>query len=83
MKALVTGGAADVSVLAGSGCAWTATANSPWITVTGGASGSGDGVVHYAFSANTTGAARTGTITIAGQPYTISQAPSQRRRPVR
>lgn len=54
-------------------CAWTAVSNDPWLTVTGGASGTGSGTVNYSAAANT-GAARTGTITVAGQTFTLNQA---------
>lgn len=67
-----TTGVGSVTVTAGSGCAWTATSNASWITITSGASGSGNGTVGYAVAANT-GAARSGTITIAGQAFTVTQ----------
>lgn len=54
------------------GCRWTATSNAPWITVTAGTSGAGNGVVAFSVEANT-GAARSGTLTIAGRTATISQ----------
>ena len=63
-----------VGVTAGSGCPWTATSDVPWITVTSGASGSGNGTVAYTVARNTTNTARTGTITIAGQTFTVNQA---------
>jgi hypothetical protein len=64
----------SVSVTASaSGCAWTAASNASWITVTGGASGTGSGTVTYSVAANT-GSARTGTMTIAGATFTVSQA---------
>ena len=44
---------------------WTASANHAWITITSGHSGSGDRTVKFDVAANT-GAARTGTITVAG-----------------
>jgi hypothetical protein len=62
-----------VNVTAGVGCTWTATSNAPWITITGGATGSGNGAVAFSVAANT-GALRTGTITIAGQTFTVTQA---------
>jgi hypothetical protein len=56
------------------GCAWTAVSNAPaWITVIAGGSVVGSGFVGYSITANT-GPARTGTITIAGQTFTINQA---------
>ncbi|MGP8154892.1 MAG: BACON domain-containing protein [Smithella sp.] len=62
-----------INVLAGSTCAWTAVSNNSWITITSGASGTGNGTVTYNVSANT-GIAQTGTMTIAGQTFTVTQA---------
>ena len=62
-----------VSVAAPAGCAWTATSNDGWITVTSGASGSGDGSVGFTVGANS-GAARIGTIAIGGQTFTVTQS---------
>jgi hypothetical protein len=62
-----------VTVTTTSGCAWTAGSNAPWLTITSGASGTGNGTVGFAAAANT-GVARTGTLTIAGQPFTVTQA---------
>jgi hypothetical protein len=68
-----TGGAAAVAVTAiGSSCTWTASSNAQWISITSGASGSGNGSVGFSVAANT-GAARSGTITVAGQTFTVSQ----------
>jgi len=66
------GGSGTVAVTTSSGCAWTAVSNNAWITVTGGASGTGSGTVAYTVAANA-GAGRIGTITIAGQTFTVSQ----------
>lgn len=62
-----------IQVQTGAGCAWTAVSAVPWISVAGGASGNGPGPVQVAAAAND-GPSRTGTITIAGQPFTITQA---------
>ena len=62
-----------VAVTAGDNCTWTAVSNSTWITVTSGASGTGSGTVTYNVATNT-GTARTGTMTIAGQTFTVTQA---------
>jgi hypothetical protein len=66
-------GSGSVGVSAASGCPWTASSNASWITVSSGASGNGAGVVTYAAQANT-GATRTGTLTIAGRAFTVTQA---------
>jgi hypothetical protein len=62
-----------VAVTSGAGCAWTAMSNAPWLTITSGASGAGNGSVAYTVAANT-GSARSGTLTIAGQTLTVNQA---------
>ncbi len=62
-----------VAVTAGGGCAWTAASNAPWITITSGATGTGNGNVGFSVAANT-GAARNGTATIASQTFTVTQA---------
>ena len=63
----------SVGVTAGTGCSWTATSNAGWITITSGSSGSGNGTVNYSVSANPSSNARTGTMTIAGRVYTVTQ----------
>jgi len=68
------GGTGSVTVTAGAGCAWTAVSNATFITVTSGASGSGNGSVGYSVAANTGSSSRNGTITIAGQTFTVTQA---------
>ena len=68
------GGARSVAVTADGGCVWTAISNASWIHVTSGGDGSGNGVVQYAVDANTSSQARTGSLTIAGQTFTVSQS---------
>jgi hypothetical protein len=63
-----------VAVSTGSGCAWTATSNAPWIAITAGASGTGSGSVTVRVARNTNDNARTGTVTIAGHTFTVTQA---------
>lgn len=67
------GGTGSVNVTAPVGCAWTAASNSGWVTVTGGTPGSGNGTVNYSVAVNA-GASRSATITIGGQPFTVSQS---------
>jgi hypothetical protein len=63
-----------VAVSTGTGCAWTATSNAPWIAITAGASGTGSGSVTLRVERNTTDDDRTGTVTIAGLTFTVNQA---------
>ncbi len=67
------GGTQSVNVIATSGCAWTAVSDSSFLSISGGASGSGNGTVSYQVTANS-GAGRSGTLTIAGQTFTVMQA---------
>jgi hypothetical protein len=67
-----SGGTGSVSVTGGT-CSWTASNNASWITITSGSSGSGNGTVSYSVSSNCS-SSRSGTITIAGQTFTISQS---------
>lgn len=69
----------SVNVFADPGCAWTASRTDGWITITSGAAGTGDGSVNYTTTANTTGAARTAILTIAGQPFAVTQGVEKRR----
>jgi hypothetical protein len=45
-----------------------------WITVTSGASGSGNGSVGFTVAANTAQTQRTGVVTVAGQAVSVTQA---------
>jgi hypothetical protein len=69
-------GTGSVNVTAGAGCSWTASTNSgswAWIGISSGWSGGGNGTVNYFVLANNTGGTRTGTLTIAGKTFTITQ----------
>jgi C1A family cysteine protease len=66
------GGAGSISVTSQNSCAWTASSNASWISILSGSSGSGSGVVTYSLSPNS-GSLRTGTITAAGQSFTVTQ----------
>ena len=68
------GGAQSATVTAAAGCSWTAVSNAAWISVTAGSTGSGNGTVSYAVDANTATASRTGTIAVAGETITVTQA---------
>ena len=69
------GGGASVAVTAPLGCAWTAASNASWITISGGASGSGNGTVTYSVSAYIGKPKnRNGTMTIAGQTFSVKQS---------
>jgi photosystem II stability/assembly factor-like uncharacterized protein len=67
------GGTGAITVTTEAGCPWTATSGAPWVTITSGASGSGSGTVTYAVASNT-GADRTGTLSIGGRTFTVTQS---------
>ena len=71
-----SGGAGTVNVnpRSPSSCAWTASSNAPWITISSGSAGSGSGTVGYSVAANTSAQSRSGTLAIAGQTFTVNQA---------
>jgi hypothetical protein len=66
-----TGGSGSVTVTTTAGCAWMASSNAAWITL-GNFSGTGSGSVGFLVAANT-GVQRTGTVSIAGQPFSVTQ----------
>lgn len=73
VSAPATASTANVTVTTQAGCSWTASSGSSFVGITTGSSGTGTGSVTFSVGANT-GAARTGTLTIAGQAVTVSQA---------
>jgi hypothetical protein len=68
-----SGGSGTVNVTAPSGCSWTAVKNTGWITITSGSSGNGNGVATYTVAVNNSKNTRTGTMTIAGRTFTVTQ----------
>lgn len=68
------GGTGTVTVDASNNsCNREASSNDTWISITSGTSGTGDGTVGYSVSSNTSSSDRTGTMTIAGETFTVSQ----------
>jgi hypothetical protein len=67
------GGTGSIIVTAAGGCAWTATSNANWLTITSGSSGAGSGAVSYSVAVNTSSGPRTGTLLIADQTFTVTQ----------
>jgi hypothetical protein len=61
-----------VAVSTASGCTWTSVSNDSWITVTSGSSGNGNGSVSFTVASNPSNA-RNGSLTIAGQAFTVQQ----------
>jgi hypothetical protein len=69
-----SGGASSASVTpSAAACSWTAVSDAPWLTVTSGASGSGNGTIAYS-AAPSSDPARSATLSVADQKVTITQA---------
>ena len=68
------GGSGSFIVTTGSSCTWAPATTSSWIHVTSG-TGPGPATVTYTVDVNP-GSARTGSITVGGQTYGVSQAAS-------
>jgi hypothetical protein len=63
----------QVKVTTSAGCGWRAMSNEPWITVTSGISGWGNGTVRFSVSPNPNPGSRAGAMIIASQTFTVSQ----------
>jgi hypothetical protein len=63
-----------VSVAASVGCTWTATSQSPFITVTSSAAAAGNDTVTFTLAPNTSDTGRTGMLLVAGQTVFVRQA---------
>ena len=66
--------AGSVTVTTTPGCFWTAVSNTPWLTITSGASGYTSGSVNFMVGVNPIDQARSGTLTVGGQTFTVNQA---------
>ena len=62
-----------ISVTCTGACNFTAVSNSPFITITSGATGTAPGTVGFTVAANTGPNQRTGTVTIGDKTFTVTQ----------
>ena len=70
-----SGGFSNVMVTASAtDCVWIASSNDSFLTITAGTNGVGNGTVAYSVAANPNGFPLTGTLTIAGESFTVTQA---------
>jgi Putative binding domain, N-terminal/Viral BACON domain len=67
------GGEGSVTVTTAADCPWTATADAGWITLTGPATGTGNGTIRFAIAENGTNE-RGGSIVVGGARATVIQA---------
>jgi uncharacterized repeat protein (TIGR01451 family) len=68
-----SGGSGSVQIVTDGTCAWDATPNVSWITLTSQIVGLGTGTVTYNVKANSDASGRAGVITIGGQSFRVKQ----------
>ena len=69
----------SVAVTTPAGCSYATVLGPSWITVTSGETGTGSGTLVYVVDPNSTTTPRTGTLTIGGQAFQITQEPRSLR----
>jgi uncharacterized protein (TIGR03437 family) len=75
LAVITAGGPGSVGVTTAAACPWMAASNVPWIVIQDGTPGAGSGPVHFTVAPNNrTVQSRSGTITVAGQTFTVVQA---------
>ena len=67
------GGTNSITLTTSVGCPWSATSSAPWITIGASGSGTGSATVIYVVGENLTFTQRVGTISVAGQTFTVYQ----------
>lgn len=69
-----SGGASSLFVWTLPDCDWTASSGNSWITLSGSSMTTGPGFVTYSVASNIGSSSRSGTMTVSGQSFTITQA---------
>ena len=72
-----SGGSGTVNVTSGSGCKWTVHSLDDWIQITAWSNISGSGVVYYAATANPSRTPRSGSLSVGGQTFALTQGPAE------
>ena len=67
------GGSGSVTLTTAGGCAWAVASNTSWIIISSEDSGAGSGTITFEVRENFTGGVRQGSLTIAGQTFTVIQ----------
>ncbi len=68
------GGSRNITVMTQPDCAWTAVSGASWLTITSGATGTGNGTVTISAALNDTTQTRNTTLTVGGQVVNIQQS---------
>jgi hypothetical protein len=67
------GGSVSFAVSTAPGCTWTAASAVPWVRITAGESGAGPGAATFTADETPSSLGRSGAVSIAGQPFGVSQ----------
>src|SRR5438045_1052398 len=67
-----SGGTGRIAITTARECAWTANSNVAWLTLSGPASGQGDGSVEYAVASNSDATIRRGVIELNDQKANVT-----------
>jgi pseudomonalisin len=68
------GASGSVAVSTASGCQWTASSTAPWLTVSSGSTGNGNGTVSFFAATNTIATSRSAVLTVAGYAIQVTEA---------
>src|SRR6185436_7740766 len=68
-----SGGTSNIVITTGTGCAWTASSPASWVTFPT-TNGTGTATITYTVGVNAVTVARSAILTVAGQPFTVTQA---------
>jgi len=68
------GGTAAFDVNTTPTCSWTIASTAPWLTVTSGAAGTGNGTVTYAVAPNLDASSRTANLTVGDRSHAVTQS---------
>jgi hypothetical protein len=77
MPAAGLSGESAVAVLADTVCKWASQSSVPWLTVTAGGTGTGNGTLKYVVQPNNEPSLRIGTIETGGKTFTVTQQGSE------
>src|SRR3954451_25227129 len=68
-----SGGTSSVTVSVARGCSWAAATDVPWINITAGGQGQGDGTVSFRVASNPTTTVRAGSLAVSDQRLAMTQ----------
>jgi hypothetical protein len=68
------GASGSVAVSTASGCQWTASSTAPWLTVSSGSTGNGNGTLSFFAATNTIATSRSAILTVAGYAIQVTEA---------